>query len=159
MYSDPLTLCLGAVLVPLWICCLDLPWSTSSISLLFLSSLCLSKSSSHHPSEKANAIADCLETRFTPHELCDENHERRAEARVPALLEDVDNSPPQRIRPCDLQKLIHSLKMRKTCGIDGILNECLRHLPRRPLVYTWHIYSITAFGCPIFQVLGRNQKS
>jgi hypothetical protein len=47
-----------------------------------------------HPSEKANAIPDCLETQFTPHELCDENHERRVEARVQAILEDVDNIPP-----------------------------------------------------------------
>jgi hypothetical protein len=30
--------------------------------------------------EKANAIADCLENQFTPHDLCDENHERRVEA-------------------------------------------------------------------------------
>jgi hypothetical protein len=27
-----------------------------------------------HPSEKANAIADCLENQFTHHDLCDENH-------------------------------------------------------------------------------------
>jgi hypothetical protein len=47
-----------------------------------------------HPSEKANAIADCSEIQFTPHDLCDENHERRVEARVRALLEDIDNSPP-----------------------------------------------------------------
>jgi hypothetical protein len=26
------------------------------------------------PSEKAKAIADCLEIQFTPHDLCDENH-------------------------------------------------------------------------------------
>jgi hypothetical protein len=47
-----------------------------------------------HPSEKANAIADCLEIKFTPHDLCDENHERRVEARVDALLDAVDDSPP-----------------------------------------------------------------
>jgi hypothetical protein len=52
------------------------------------------------------------------------------EARVQALLEAVDKKPPERIRPCDLQKLINSLKLRKFCGIDGIPNECLRHLPR-----------------------------
>jgi hypothetical protein len=57
------------------------------------------------------------------------------EARVQALLEIVDNKPPERIRPCDLQKLINSLKLRKACGIDGIPNECLKHLPRRPLVH------------------------
>jgi hypothetical protein len=35
-----------------------------------------------HPSEKANAIADCLKIQFTPHDLCDENHEGRVEAKV-----------------------------------------------------------------------------
>jgi hypothetical protein len=83
-----------------------------------------------HPSDKANATADCLEIQFSPHDLCDDNHERRVEARIQALLETVDNNPRYRIRPCDLQKLITSLKLRKACGIDGIPNECLRHLPR-----------------------------
>jgi hypothetical protein len=55
-----------------------------------------------HPSEKANATADCLETQFKPHDLCDENHEQLVETRVQALLEDVDNSSPQRIRSCFL---------------------------------------------------------
>jgi hypothetical protein len=41
-------------------------------------------------------------------------------ARVEVILKAVDNVPPERIRPCDLQKLIDSLKLRKTCGIDGI---------------------------------------
>jgi hypothetical protein len=31
---------------------------------------------------KVNAIADCLENRFTHHDLCDEHHERRVEATV-----------------------------------------------------------------------------
>jgi hypothetical protein len=62
-----------------------------------------------HSLDKANAIADCLENQFTPHVLCDENHERRVEARVQALLESVGNSPPDRLRPCDVQKLIRSL--------------------------------------------------
>jgi hypothetical protein len=47
------------------------------------------------PSEKANAIADCLEIQFTPHDLCDENHERQVEAEVQALIETVDNNPHQ----------------------------------------------------------------
>jgi hypothetical protein len=91
-----------------------------------------------HPFKKANAIADCLEIQVTPHDLCDENHERRVEARVDALLKAVDDSPPQKIRPCDLKKLVNSLKLRKACGIDGIPNECLRDLPRRPLVHLTH---------------------
>jgi hypothetical protein len=51
--------------------------------------------------KKANAIADCLENRFTAHDLCEENRERRVEARVQALSETV--------RPCDVQKPINSL--------------------------------------------------
>jgi hypothetical protein len=48
------------------------------------------------PAEKANAIADCLEIQFTPHELCDEKHERRVEAKVQALLGTVDQNPPSK---------------------------------------------------------------
>jgi hypothetical protein len=94
-----------------------------------------------HPSEKANAIANCLENQFTHHDLCDENHERRVEASVLTLLEAVDNKPPERIRPSDLQKLISSLKLRKSCGIDGITNECTRYLLRRPLVHLTHLFN------------------
>jgi hypothetical protein len=67
----------------------------------------------YHPVDKANALADCLENLFTPHDLCDEEHERRVEARVQALLEAEDNDPPKMIRPCDLMKLISFLKLRK----------------------------------------------
>jgi hypothetical protein len=35
----------------------------------------------YHLEDKANAIADCLENQFTPRDLCDENHERRVEAK------------------------------------------------------------------------------
>jgi hypothetical protein len=94
-----------------------------------------------HPLEKANAFADCLENQFAPHDLCDYNHERRVEARVQVLLETVDNSPPERVRPCDIKNLIYSLKLRKACGIDGIPNECLRHFPRRPLVHLTHLFN------------------
>jgi hypothetical protein len=92
-----------------------------------------------HQSEKANA--DWLEIQFTPYDLCDENHEWQVEARVQALLKAVDNSPPQRIRPCDLQKLINSLNLRKACKIDGIPSERLRHLPRRPLIHLTHLFN------------------
>jgi hypothetical protein len=86
-----------------------------------------------HPPEKVKAIADCLEIQFKHHDLCEEIHEWRLEA--------VDNNLHERIRPCELQKLIHSLKLRKACGIDGIRNECLRHLPRRSLVHLTYLFS------------------
>jgi hypothetical protein len=45
------------------------------------------------------------------------------------------NDNPERIRQCDLRKLLNSLKLIKACGVDSIPNECLRLLPRRPLVH------------------------
>jgi hypothetical protein len=93
-----------------------------------------------HPLEKANAIADCLENLLTPHDLCDENHERRVEAGVQALLESVDNNPLESVRPCYILEIIRTLKLRKACRTDGIPNECLRHLPIKPLVHRSHLF-------------------
>jgi hypothetical protein len=68
----------------------------------------------YHPVDKANAIADCLENQFIPQDLRDENHERQVEAsRVQALLEAADSDPSKRTRPCDLQILLNSLKLKK----------------------------------------------
>jgi len=53
----------------------------------------------------------------------------------------MDNSPPAKVRPRDVLKLINSLKLRKGYGTDGIPNECLRHLPRRPLVHLTHLFN------------------
>jgi hypothetical protein len=72
----------------------------------------------HHPNEKANVIEDCLENQFTSHELCDENHERVGwRLRVQALLSSVDDTLFRRVRPCDIHKLVNTLKLRKTCGL------------------------------------------
>jgi hypothetical protein len=53
--------------------------------------------------------------------------EQWLETRVQALLEAVENYSPERKRPRDLLGLLHSLKLIKAYGIDGISNECLRH--------------------------------
>jgi hypothetical protein len=47
---------------------------------------------------------------------------------------------PEKVRACDVQNLIHSMKLRKACRIDGIPNECLRHFLRRSLVLT-HLFN------------------
>jgi hypothetical protein len=93
----------------------------------------------YHPVDKVNTIDDCLKKLVHTDDLSEENHEQRVEARVQALLEAVDSDPLERIRPCDSQKLLNSLKLTKACGTDGIPNECLRHLPRRPLVHLTHL--------------------
>jgi hypothetical protein len=54
--------------------------------------------------------------------------------------ETVDNNSPERIRPCEIQKLIKSLKLRQACGIDGIPNECLTHLSIGPIVQLIHLF-------------------
>jgi hypothetical protein len=53
--------------------------------------------------------------------------------RVQALLTSVDDTPLEKVRPCDIQKLVKTLKLRKACGLDGIPNKFLGHLPRKPL--------------------------
>jgi hypothetical protein len=58
-----------------------------------------------HPFQKVKAIVDCLENQLAHHDLCDEKHERRVEAKVQALLEAVNSPPPlEKIRSCDIQK-------------------------------------------------------
>jgi hypothetical protein len=44
-----------------------------------------------HPLEKADEIAACSENQFTPHDLCEENHEWHVDDGVQALLKAVDN--------------------------------------------------------------------
>jgi hypothetical protein len=97
----------------------------------------------HYPNEKANAIANKLENLFTPHKMCDTDHERRVEARVQALLTTVGETPPPpvKFRQCDVSKEVQSLKVGTACGIDGNPNEYLRHLPRRSLVHVTHLYN------------------
>jgi hypothetical protein len=95
----------------------------------------------YHPNVKANVTADCVENHFTSHDLRDENHERLVETRVQALLASVDDTPLGKVRSCDIHKLANSLKLRKACGLDGIPNECLRHLPRTPLLQLTHLFT------------------
>jgi recombination DNA repair RAD52 pathway protein len=107
----------------------------------------------YHPNEKVKVIADYLETLFTSHNQWDENNERQVETRVAS----VDDTAMRKIGHCDIHKLRNTLKLRKACGLDGIPNKFLRHLPRR-VWDIWYIYLITVFGCPTFQNLGRKQK-
>jgi hypothetical protein len=75
---------------------------------------------------KARVIGNSLEILFTPHELCDSDHERRVVARAQALLTTADENSSVKFRPCDVSKEIRSLKLGKACGMDGIPNECLK---------------------------------
>jgi hypothetical protein len=45
------------------------------------------------------------------------------------------------VRPCDVQNLIKSLKLRTPCRSDSIPNEFLRHLPRRLLIHLTHLFN------------------
>ena len=75
------------------------------------------------------------------HMSCDEKHEQRVEVRIQALAESADDNTPNQIKHSDVLKLIKTLKKEKACGIDGIPNECLRHLPRRTLVHLTPLFN------------------
>jgi hypothetical protein len=54
----------------------------------------------------------------------------------------LKTAPPLgKVRPCDVHNLANSLKLLKACRLDGIPNEFLRHLPRRPLVHLTHLFN------------------
>jgi hypothetical protein len=53
----------------------------------------------------------------------------------------VDDTLLGNIRHCDIHKLVNSLKLRKACGLYGVPNEHLRHLPRGPLVHLTHLFN------------------
>jgi hypothetical protein len=73
-----------------------------------------------HPPDKANATADCSENQFTSNGL---------------VMETTNGKCRPHFKLCSqLQLQYRSLKFRKACGTDGIPNECLRYLPRKPLV-------------------------
>jgi hypothetical protein len=55
------------------------------------------------------------------------------EAQVEALLAIIDEDIPVNFQPYDISKEI-SLKLGMAYGFHAIPNECLRHLPRRPLM-------------------------
>jgi hypothetical protein len=78
-----------------------------------------------------------MDIQFTLHDVCDQNHEGGWRLK----LKPETAVHPQRIRPCDLHKLINPLNLRKACRIDGILSEILRHLSRRPLVQLTHLFN------------------
>ena len=73
--------------------------------------------------------------------MCEENDEQRVEARIQALRKSIDDNTFNQIKPSYVLKLIKLLKKGKARGIDGIPNECLRHLPRRPLVHSTHLFN------------------
>jgi len=60
---------------------------------------------------------------------------------VQVLLDAEDNTAAESVRPCDVQKIIRTLKFGKACGLEDIPNECLGHLPRRPLVHLTHLFN------------------
>jgi hypothetical protein len=57
------------------------------------------------------------------------------------LLATVDEDIPVNFQPCNVSKEIQSLKSGKAHGSDGIQNECLQHLPKRPLVHLTHLFN------------------
>jgi hypothetical protein len=67
----------------------------------------------YQPLERATTIADSLENQITPHDLCDENRNRRVEARVQAMLQAGDDTPLENVTSCDIMKLITLLKLER----------------------------------------------
>jgi hypothetical protein len=79
------------------------------------------------------------------------------ETRVQALLASVDDNVFGKFRPCDIYKLAKPLKLRRACRLYAIQNECLRHLPRRPLVHLTLLFNLWV-RLPHFPKLWKDAK-
>jgi hypothetical protein len=92
--------------------------------------------------EKAETLADNLETRFQP----------VTNPSVPAVIEMVDvalksyflspASEPQLTTPDKVQEAIRGLNVSKTPGPNGILNRALKHLPKRAVSLLAYIFNV-----------------
>jgi hypothetical protein len=91
----------------------------------------------HHPKKKASVIADFKKTRS--HFMTCVTKTMSDRSKVQNMLASVGDTPLGKVTPCDMYNLANPLKLRKTCGLDGIPNECLRHLPTKPLVHLTHL--------------------
>jgi hypothetical protein len=89
--------------------------------------------------ETVKVIADCVESQFSPHDLCKENHEEQGAACIQALLEAADDNHPERVGSYDVLKIISSLKLKEACGLNDIPNERHRHFQRKPIVHLIHL--------------------
>jgi hypothetical protein len=90
------------------------------------------------PLEEANVTVDCLKNQFTPHDLWGERWTAGG-GPSPSSVSSRGRQFPKNVRPCDVQKLMKFLRLRRACGTDGIPNECLRNFPRMPLVHLANI--------------------
>jgi hypothetical protein len=96
-------------------------------------------------SEKAEALADSLETQFQP----------VADPSVPTVIEMVDvalrsyfltpASEPELTNPDEVQEAIRGLKFNKAPGPNGIPNRALKHLPQRAVSLLVHIFNAVLF--------------
>jgi hypothetical protein len=92
-------------------------------------------------SEKAEALADTLETQFQP----------VADPSVPAVIEMVDvglksyfqapASEPKLTNPDEVHEAIRGLKVGKAPGPNGIPNRALKHLPQRAVFLLVQIFN------------------
>jgi hypothetical protein len=92
-------------------------------------------------SEKAEALADTLETQFQP----------VADPSVPAVIETVDvalksyfqvpASEPILTNPDEVHEAIRGLKVGKAPGPNGIPNRALEHLPQRAVFLLVQIFN------------------
>jgi hypothetical protein len=92
--------------------------------------------------EKAEAIADSLDSQFRPVTV----------PSVPAVIEMVHTelesylqtpaSEPLLTNPDEVQRAIKGLKLGKAPGPDGIPNRALKHLPERAVLLLVHIFNV-----------------
>jgi hypothetical protein len=92
-------------------------------------------------SEKAEALADSLETQFQPMNDPSDPAVIQMVNEVMRAYEYAPASEPKLSSPLEIQQAIRCLKVRKAPGQNGIPNTVLRHLPQRAITFLTKVFN------------------
>ncbi|GBN91348.1 RNA-directed DNA polymerase from mobile element jockey [Araneus ventricosus] len=96
---------------------------------------------SHTDLEKAEIIADHLESQFSPNDFCDPNTERTVEKSIREFKNEICTSKFKKVQPSGIICFMKHIKINKAPGIDSITNKMLKNLPLKIILKLTEIFN------------------
>ncbi|GBN61037.1 RNA-directed DNA polymerase from mobile element jockey [Araneus ventricosus] len=96
---------------------------------------------SHTDLEKAEIIADHLESQFTPNDFGDPNTERTVEKSIREFKNEIRTSKFKKVQPSEIICFMKHIKINKAPGIDSITNKMLKNLPLKIILKLTEIFN------------------
>ncbi|GBO05501.1 hypothetical protein AVEN_270967-1 [Araneus ventricosus] len=96
---------------------------------------------SHTDLEKAEIIADHLESQFTPNDFGDTNTERTVEKSIREFKNAIRTSKFKKVQPSEIICFMKHIKINKAPRIDSITNKMLKNLPLKIILKLTEIFN------------------